>query len=315
MKTEVARVELSCGTFDALRAVEFTSSFPPHFHDTFAIGVIESGATRLRTPRGEWIGRAGTILAFSPGEIHSAEPVGDLGWTYRMIYPSAEVIAEMGIDVAAMNGNSPLFCAPVLEDRNVAAGFLAAHEPLVQASSRGPSEDRMVAAMRALAARYAAGARSPAVRRAYDARVVEMARDFLDTSFSQPVRLQMLANHCGLSLFHLIRVFRRDVGVTPYSYLIQRRVLGAQRMICKGSSVVDAAYNCGFADQSHLTRAFRKVVGVPPGQYRRSVLHAGGVKSARKSGRARSGAKAESDSTLRGKNLDGMDLSQPIAVS
>jgi hypothetical protein len=49
MKTEVARVELSCGTFDALRAVEFTSSFPPHFHDTFAIGVIESGATRLRT--------------------------------------------------------------------------------------------------------------------------------------------------------------------------------------------------------------------------------------------------------------------------
>jgi AraC-like DNA-binding protein len=315
MKTEVARVDLSCGSFDALRAVEFTSSFPPHFHDTFAIGVIESGATRLRTPRGEWIGRAGTILAFSPGEIHSAEPVGDAGWTYRMIYPSAEIIAEMGIDVAALSGNEPLFGAPVLEDRGVAAGFLAAHEPLVETSERGPSEDRMIAAMRALAERYAPGTRSPAVRRAYDARVVERARDFIDTSFAQPVRLQTLADHCGLSLFHLIRVFRRDVGVTPYSYLIQRRVLGAQRMLCGGSTVVDAAYNCGFADQSHLTRAFRKVVGVPPGQYRRSVVQSGGVKSARKSARPRSEVNAASVSKSRGRNCDGIDLSQPTAAS
>jgi AraC-like DNA-binding protein len=314
MKTEVARVDLSCGSFDALRAVEFTASFPPHFHDTFAIGVIESGATRLRTPRGEWIGRAGTILAFSPGEIHSAQPVGDAGWTYRMIYPSAEIVAEMGIDVAALNG-APLFGAPVLEDRAVAAGFLEAHEPLVEATSRAASEDRMIGAMRALAAGYAPSTRSPAVRRAYDERVVETAREFLDSNFAQPVRLKTLADHCGLSLFHLIRVFRRDVGVTPYSYLIQRRVLGAQRLLCGGSSVVDAAYNCGFADQSHLTRAFRKVVGVPPGQYRRSVLHVGGEKSARKSGRSRKDASAGSAARSRGRKRDGMDFSQPIAAS
>jgi AraC-like DNA-binding protein len=314
MKTEVARVDLSCGSFDALRAVEFTSSFPPHFHDTFAIGVIESGATLLRTPRGEWIGRAGTILAFSPGEIHSAQPVGDLGWTYRMIYPSAEIIAEMGIDVAALDGHAPLFGAPVLEDRGVAAGFLEAHAPLVESTSRAASEDRMIAAMRTLATRYAPSG-SPAVRRAYDARVAERAREFLDTRFAQPVRLQTLADHCGLSLFHLIRVFRRVVGVTPYSYLIQRRVLGAQSLLCSGSSVADAAYGCGFADQSHFTRAFRKVVGVPPGQYRRSVLHPGGAKSARKSGRSRTRANVESDSIDRGKKRDGIDLSQVIAAS
>ncbi len=92
--TDVARVDLSYGSFDALRAIDFSRSFPPHFHETFAIGVIESGATRLRTRRGEWIGREGTILAFSPGEIHAAEPLGEHGFTYRMIYPSIDVLSS-----------------------------------------------------------------------------------------------------------------------------------------------------------------------------------------------------------------------------
>jgi len=42
-------------------------------------------------------------------------------------------------------------------------------------------------------------------------------------------------------------------------------------MLCGGSSVADVAYSCGFADQSHLTRTFKKTVGVPPGRYLRSI--------------------------------------------
>jgi hypothetical protein len=68
----------------------FRGRFLRNFHETFAIGVIESGAARLRTRRGEWVGRAGAILAFSPGEIHAAEPLTEHGFTYRMIYPSVE---------------------------------------------------------------------------------------------------------------------------------------------------------------------------------------------------------------------------------
>jgi AraC-like DNA-binding protein len=271
--TDVARIDLSCGSFDALNAVDFARVFPPHFHDTFAIGVIESGASRLRTKRGEWFGGAGTILAFSPREIHSAEPVDARGWTYRMIYPSTELMREIGIDVDALDAGAPLFDAPVIDDPTLARDLVRAHAPLMDGSANPGAESQLIAALRTLASRHAIDLRSCAAPRRAESRLVDRARTYLHDHVSDQVRLNDLSDVCGASAFHLIRVFRRVVGVSPYAYLIQLRVNRAQVMLCRGATPADAAYACGFSDQSHLTRTFKKVIGVPPGKYLRSVRH------------------------------------------
>ena len=269
--TDIARIDLSCGSFDALRAIDFSRTFPPHFHDTFAIGVIESGATRLRTRRGEWIGRAGTVLAFSPGEIHAAEPLTEHGFTYRMIYPSVDLIREIGLRSPALRRDGPLFTVPVIDDPALAGELARAHVPLMDGVSGGHGESRFIAAVRALVARYASEPGTAAGCRLVDMQVVERAREYLRARFTEAVRIRTLADVCGVSPYHLIRVFHRVVGVPPYAYLIQLRVNRAQAMLCKGACVADVAYACGFSDQSHLTRTFRKAVGIPPGQYLRSV--------------------------------------------
>jgi AraC-like DNA-binding protein len=269
--THMARIDLSCGSFDALRAIHFSRPFPPHFHDTFAIGVIESGATRLRTRRGTSIASAGTILAFSPGEIHSAEPLTTEGFTYRMVYPTAEFMRELGIDTSPLDSGAPLFSLPVIDDPALGHDLQNAHVPLMDGVATAAAEERMLTGIRNLVARYAADAPTHATCRAADLAVVERAQDYLHERFAQQVRLSTLADICGLSAFHLIRVFRRVLGVPPYAYLVQLRVNRAQAMLCSGSSVADVAYSCGFSDQSHLTRTFRKAVGVPPGQYVRAV--------------------------------------------
>jgi AraC-like DNA-binding protein len=270
-RTAVARLHLSCGELDALQASHFAQRFPPHFHDTFAIGVVESGATILRTPRGVWAGREQTILAFSPSEIHSASPVDSDGWTYRMFYPSADLVREMGIDIQSLSADRPLFSAPVIQDAQIARDLLLAHEPLMAGKSNGLVEDILVSAFRRLAKHHGARRAAPGDHRPVDARIVRLAREYMDEHFDQRVRIQMLADLCGISEFHVIRVFRRFVGVSPYAYLIQLRVNRAQALLCQGAGVADVAYACGFSDQSHLTRTFKKAVGVPPGQYVRSV--------------------------------------------
>jgi AraC-like DNA-binding protein len=266
--TEFARVDLSCGSFDALSAVHFSQRFPPHFHETFAIGVIETGAATLHTLRGEWIGRAGTILAFSPGEVHSAEPLGSDGYTYRMIYPTVEFMRALGVERA---GGDPLFRSPVIHDPPLGLALRRAHAPLMDGASGPRAEDGLMDGLRALVLQHGAAAnREPAVRER-DLAVVQRARDYMNERFAQPVRLSTVAELCGLSPFQLIRVFRRVVGVPPYAYVVQLRVNRAQTLLCQGSSVADVAYTCGFSDQSHLTRTFKKALGVPPGQYVRSV--------------------------------------------
>ena len=69
-----------------------------------------------------------------------------------------------------------------------------------------------------------------------------------------------------------MRGFARAVGVTPHAYLLQQRVRLARRLLSAGRRPIEAAAEAGFADQSHLTRAFRRQLGVTPARYRAAVV-------------------------------------------
>jgi len=269
--TEVGRIDLSCGHFDALRAEHFVHRFPPHFHDTFAIGVVEEGTAHIRTQRGEWLAQPGSILAFSPGEIHAADSSGAGGYTYRMVYPSREVMREIAAFRSSGDDRVPVFRTPVIDDAEVAHRLLDAHEPLMAGKWRGRAESKLVAGLRSLLERHGTFSDEASSVRPLDLEVSGKARDYLHERWSKPLRLSAVAQECGTSTFHLIRSFRRVMGVPPYAYLVQLRVNRAQAMLCAGSSVSDVAYACGFCDQSHLNRMFKKAVGVPPGQYVRQT--------------------------------------------
>jgi AraC-like DNA-binding protein len=83
------------------------------------------------------------------------------------------------------------------------------------------------------------------------------------------VSLERLADLAGLSPFHLTRIFRREVGLPPHVYLKQVRVFKARQLLDQGLAIAEAAAEAGFTDQSHLSRQFKKLLGITPGQYRR----------------------------------------------
>ncbi|UQZ88641.1 XRE family transcriptional regulator [Deltaproteobacteria bacterium Smac51] len=75
------------------------------------------------------------------------------------------------------------------------------------------------------------------------------------------------------SRFHFIRLFRRDTGLTPHQYLLRRRVKLARALLSDRLSIADVALETGFYDQSHLDRYFKKVVGLSPRDYIKSLHH------------------------------------------
>jgi AraC-like DNA-binding protein len=82
---------------------------------------------------------------------------------------------------------------------------------------------------------------------------------------------RFIAREAELSTFHLIRVFRAAFGLPPYKYLEQVRIQQARRLIRHGLPLMHVVHATGFSDQSHLTRYFKRVVGVTPGSYARAV--------------------------------------------
>jgi len=103
-------------------------------------------------------------------------------------------------------------------------------------------------------------------------RAVLQCRAFLESHYSEEVRLETLARISGLSAFHLIRSFTRQFGVPPHAFQVVLRLNGAKAALQNGATLAEAAVANGFCDQSHLHRHFRRSFGVSPGQYRDMIL-------------------------------------------
>jgi AraC family transcriptional regulator len=98
------------------------------------------------------------------------------------------------------------------------------------------------------------------------------AREFLLANIKRGVALREVARECGISVGHFSHAFRRTLGVAPHKWLIEQRVvLSKEKLRVDGLSLSDVAMECGFSDQSHLTRVFGQVVGVSPGAWRRAL--------------------------------------------
>lgn len=109
-----------------------------------------------------------------------------------------------------------------------------------------------------------------AVTGGLSARNQQRAKEIIDANLAGEISLNHLAQQCGLSPRHFARAFKQSVGVAPHHWMVLRRCEHAKDMLRDTSvSIADIALASGFADQSHFTRTFTRVVGLSPGVWRK----------------------------------------------
>jgi AraC-like DNA-binding protein len=153
----------------------------------------------------------------------------------------------------------------VSNDRRLAAAIMPALDDLDT-----PSEDLHADQIVPEIAQALAAVDSSVPRRASATphrRAVENARAFLEANLCKAVASADLEAATGLTRYALARHFRACLGTSPYRYLIMRRLDRARSVIRKGTPLAEAALACGFADQSHMTRHFKKAYGLSPGRW------------------------------------------------
>lgn len=93
--------------------------------------------------------------------------------------------------------------------------------------------------------------------------------EFIDQNLSENIKLEDLAALAGLSSYHFSRKFKSDLGIAPHAYVLSRRIDRAKSLL-NGSRLPLklVAAECGFTDQSHFSRVFRKFLGVTPNDFR-----------------------------------------------
>jgi AraC family transcriptional regulator len=101
--------------------------------------------------------------------------------------------------------------------------------------------------------------------------------DYIEERLGAKLTVEDIAAAIELSESHFGRAFKSTLGISPMVYVAARRIERAKCMIIDSAeSLTDIALSCGFSDQSHLTKRFRRTVGVTPGQWRRSSASTAG---------------------------------------
>lgn len=235
------------------------ATFARHAHDAYGIGVVREGAQRSWSGRGHVEAGAGDIIMVNPGEIHDGAAIGGTARRWDMLYFRPSLVAQ---EIGA-RASSDL--RPTVGDAMLARLF-----DTLFAVLRDPARDPIAAEQTLLATLTRAFARHGSRPLRFERRTprVALARDWLDGNFLRRVSLADIAHAAGIGRFELVRGFAAAYGITPYAYVLQRRLGRAKALLADGASPAHAAHASGFADQSHLTRAFKRQFGVTPGQYR-----------------------------------------------
>ncbi|MES9995916.1 helix-turn-helix domain-containing protein [Desulfovibrio aminophilus] len=242
-------------------------AFANHWHDCYSIGAALSGGSLCIRNRENSVIQTGQLCLLNPGQVHSGIPARDVGITYLMFYVDPEEMRRVVTRVTGRDEGYPEFRNVISADPALFQAMMRLDRAVFGKGGLLTRESLSLAALAGLLVR--AGHLRPASRcDDGEPGAVARAREYLAANLAGPVRLDDLARAAGLSAYHLLRVFKKAVGVTPHAWLTQLRVERARHLLLRGVSPAEAALSTGFYDQSHFTNTFRRFMGVTPRRYR-----------------------------------------------
>jgi AraC-like DNA-binding protein len=203
------------------------------------------------------------VSLLPPHVPHNGSPATPGGFRKRVLYLDLSRLDESLIGPAV---DTPDLSDPVLRHR---VGQL--HSALARPGDELEGESRLALITERLRDHLRpppcadAGVPQPAAGRG----VAHRLRELLDERVTEGLGLDEAARLLHAHPTHLVRAFGKAFGIAPHQYLTARRVERARRLLLDGRPAAEVAPAAGFHDQSHLTRHFRRHLGVTPGRYGR----------------------------------------------
>ncbi|MFJ2159098.1 AraC family transcriptional regulator [Streptomyces sp. NPDC087856] len=237
-------------------------AYPMHVHDAWTLLIVDDGAVRYDLDRHEHGTPHDTVSLLPPHVPHNGSPATPHGFRKRVLYLDGTHLPD---DLIGSAVDSPDLRDPELRLR---VGQL--HTALDHPGDELEAESRLsLIAERLHAHLRPSTAPTPFVPTPFAPTLARDLRELLDERVTEGIALDEAARLVHAHPAHLVRAFSGAYGIAPHQYLMSRRVDHARRLLLDGRPPGEVATVTGFYDQSHLTRHFRKLVGVTPGRYSR----------------------------------------------
>jgi AraC-like DNA-binding protein len=234
-----------------------TSEGPPHLHEEWQFGVLDAPSKLSLGAYRRCSVRADDVAIVPPYDVHSERAVAGTAPGWRMLYVAPSVVRRLDART------TPRFREAVVSDPSAAAELREMLRESEEGSVAGSEFlSRVSSWLQQFFVRHADESAAPRSTHA-----VERVRAHLQSPATETVSLPELGSIAGVTLSRLARSFSKVVGLPPASYHAHARLARARRLLAQGKSATWVAYECGFADQSHLSRRFKECYGLTPGAF------------------------------------------------
>lgn len=242
-------------------------------HEGFVVALIDRGVEIFSYRRSSYTAPAGSIILINPGEMHTGSAGTEQGWSYRVLYPATSMLQRAASALVDRPRDIPFFSSVIIADPEISTQLSALHSTLAESTMALERESRLLWTFAQLVLRHADSYPSQSLRSlTHEDGAIRRVKTYIEEHYTENISLEQLAQLANLSQFHLLRVFRNTVGLPPHTYLTYVRIKYAKQLLIHHHSLTDVALSIGFADQSHFTKHFKRIVGVPPGVYARNAL-------------------------------------------
>jgi AraC-like DNA-binding protein len=257
------RSEAPASGVSRLRASLRRQAYATHRHDTYTVALTEAGVQEFDYRGAVHRSLPGQVVLLHPDEPHNGRAGTDAGFTYCTLYIEPATLRDAVRALDARAATLPFVTEPVRDDVDLAhvvgSAFDGPLEPL-------RAQELTLSVARALCAAVRRGAPIDAPR-ARDEPALQRTREHLAAHCRRVVHADELERVSGLSRYELSLQFKRRFGTSPYRHLLMRRLDAVCGALQRGARLADVAADTGFADQAHMTRAFKAAFGLTPHRY------------------------------------------------
>jgi len=250
--------------FDSMEVLSFRNlitNYPIHYHDTYCISYIQKGIIC----ENDLIASNGSVLISHPYELHDNKLMEKIGVSFTSFYINQDIF----------NSISPFknisFNNKVIENISIRNQI----EVLIQLIQTSRNSKNFILEFYPAFHQFIYeisifhGVDMP-YKFNKISNLIEEVKEYIVSRLNSKLNLNDLAKIVGMNKFQFIRWFKKQVGITPFEYILIKRIGLSKKLIREGMPLVDVSLDSGFYDQSHFSNYFKKYVGLTPKLYRRN---------------------------------------------